>query len=57
MNCEVISESIMEDISLKRGDYKGFHILYKILNLYKFSTVFIESMKETGVNVRTKKSQ
>ena len=49
INCEVISESIMENISLKKDDYKGFNVFEKIFNLYKFSTIFIESVKATGI--------
>ena len=55
INCEVISEKIMEDISLKKNDFKGFDVFDKIFNLYKFSTIFIKSVREPGIKLRTQK--
>ena len=41
-----------DEISLKKDDYQGFDVFKKIFNLYKFSTIFIESVGETGINKR-----
>ena len=50
INCEVISDSIMKDISDKKNEFKGFNIFEKIYTFYKITITFIEKEKLEEIN-------